>query len=257
MRGTLAKGLLVVLVALLVGAAAYVFSQNQPEEYRSQTSFAFGPLLSPEFQVIGGAGEPDLDDDVRIATEASLINSFDIAEATARRAPELGMSAGEIAGRVSATPDRGSLVVLLIARASSPRLAERLANAYAGQYIARKRAREKRRAAIAKRALETRLESLPRGDRRGPVGAGIRDQISTLDVLLRVGSGVPQRVEAARASSVPAQPQTQRNVLFGLLFGIAVGVGLVALRTESRARAATSASQGATGGSWGDPALRK
>jgi uncharacterized protein involved in exopolysaccharide biosynthesis len=60
-------------------------------------------------------------------------------------------------------------------------------------------------------------------------------------VLKRVGTGSPEVIESARASSVASEPQTLRNVLFGVIFGLLVGVGLVALRAQSRSRAAEQA----------------
>lgn len=241
---TLARGLLVVFVALLVGGAAYAFSVSQPQEYQATTEFAYGQLLTPELQVLGsGFGEPDIDEDVRIATEAARVNSFDVAEATARAAPELGYSANQIAARVDASPDRGTLVVVLTATANSPEAAERLASAYSNQYLKLVRSGDRRRAMDVEDALRQRLRDLPIGDREGVIGAQLRDQISAVDLLTSVGGGSPAIIEGARASSAPANPQTTRNVLFGLLFGVAVGVGLVALRTETKGRATVTAAR--------------
>lgn len=238
----IARGALVLIVALLVGAAAYAFSERQPEEFESAASLAYGRLLSPELLVLGPdfAGEPDIDDDVRLATETSRVNSFDVAAATERAVPELGYTAGQIAAMINATPVRGSLVVDITARAPSPKDAQRLAGAYARAYLRRVRDRERSGARRVERILRTRLDELPPGDREGVIGASLRNQISTLAVLSRVGSGSPQVIESPRATSVPAQPQTTRNVLFGLLFGLVVGVGLVALRPDSRTRAAAA-----------------
>lgn len=242
MKSSLARGLLIVVVALLVGAAAFAFSESQDPQYQSRAQFGYGALLSPEIRILGGDfGEPDVEEDVRIATEAARANSFDVARATASAAPELGYTAGQIAANVQAAPTRGSLIVTLTATASSPERADRLAQAYADQYLELLRDRERSRARIVRRALQTRLGSLREGDREGVLGAALRNQISQVDVLGRVGSGSPQLIEDARASVTPAQPRTQRNVLFGLLFGLAVGVGLVALRSESRTRAAAAA----------------
>jgi capsular polysaccharide biosynthesis protein len=238
---TLARVLLVVVVTLLVGAAALAFSEAQDPQYKATARFAYGSLLSPEVRILGGAfGEPDVDEEIRIATEAARVNSFDVARATANATPELGYTAGQIAARVQAAPTRGTLVVSLTATGSSAENADRLARAYADAYLQLLRDRERSRSGAVKRALRTRLNSLTQADQAGPLGAGIRNQLSQVDVLGRVGSGSPQLIESARASSAPAQPQTRRNVLFGLLFGLAVGVGLVALRSESRTRAAAA-----------------
>lgn len=233
--------LLVVFVALLVGGGSYAFSKSQAEVYESRAQLGYGRLLSPELQALGAnSGEPDVDDDVRLATEAQRVDSFDVAVATARAVPQLGLSPGQIASRVSAEPRRGTLVVALTAVSSTARGAARLANAYADRYLALLRKRERTRSRSIERVLRQRLASLSEDDSAGPLGAGLRNQIGVVNVLRRVGSGSPQIIERARASDEAAEPQTQRNTLFGLLFGLAAGVGLVALRAEGPGRAAVS-----------------
>jgi uncharacterized protein involved in exopolysaccharide biosynthesis len=238
----LARAALVVLVAALAGVAAYLFSEGQPKEFVAQSRIAFGRQFSPELQALGGGfAEPQVDEEIRIATEAEAVRSFDVAEATARLSPELGMTPGEIATRVTAEPVRGSLVVRVTATGETPQQSARLGKAYTDAYQTLRRDREREDAGRVERALETRLDSLPRRELRGPLGATLRTQLTSLEVLRRVGSGSPQVIQQPRASSVAAKPQTRRNVLFGLLFGAVVGIGLVALRTESRSRTLASA----------------
>jgi uncharacterized protein involved in exopolysaccharide biosynthesis len=249
--------LLVLTVALLAGAAAVAFSSAQEREYEATVHFAFGRFLSPEYQILGpDFGEPSVDEEVRIQTEASGIGSFNVARATAKVAPRLGYNADQIAQRVSVKPTRGTLIIVLTARASTPQQAAQLARTYARQYLARRRKRERARAGKVARTLQSRFAALPRLARRGVQGQALRDQLTTLAVYRRLGSGTPEIIQGARASFSPARPQTTRNVLFALLFGIAVGVGVVALRSESRARAAIAAARRASGLARGEPARR-
>lgn len=247
MTSPFARVLLVVLVAALVGGAAYAFSESQAQEYQAVTRLAYGEFLSPELRVLGpNFGEPSVDEETRIATAAAQVNSYDVALATAKDAPELGLGPRTIEALVNAEPVRGSLVVAVTATESMPEKANRLADAYVGSYRKLLRERERRGARQVERALERRLAGLPPGDKEGLRGAQLRDQISQLAVLGRVGTRSPQVIEKATASGSPAQPQTQRNVIFGVLFGLAVGIGLVALRSESRSRAAAAADRQAS-----------
>jgi len=244
--GLLARGFLIVAVGILGAAAAFAFSESQERQYTATTQLGYGRLLSPELQVLGADfNEPDVDEDVRIATEAERLESFDVAVATATAEPQLDLTAGEIAGLTDAEPQRGTLVLALTAKSSSPQLAADLADGYARQYLRRIRSREQRRALLIEQVLQTRLRRLDEEVRAGPIGAALRNQVSAVNVLQEVGSGSPQIVERARASGLPVQPQTTRNVLFGLLFGLAVGIGLVALRSEGRARTAFSGARDA------------
>ena len=233
------------LIAALAGGAAYAFSASQEKEYRATTEFAFGRTASPELNALGpDFSEPSIDEAVRIATEAERLDSFDVAAATARTNPELGLAAGAVNRRVTAEPDRGSLVVVVTSTGTTPARAARLGRAYTQTYLRLLRDDERERALEVEQALQRRLSELPQSSRVGPLGASIRDQLSVIGVLRRVGSGSPDVIQNARSSAIAAQPQTKRNVLFGVLFGLVAGVGLVALRADGRIRTAVGSGRG-------------
>jgi hypothetical protein len=98
------------------------------------------------------------------------------------------------------------------------------------------RTRERRRARTVQRVLRNRYAGLTPAQRRTDTGASLRAQLSALDVLSTVGSGSPEVIERPHASASPQEPQTRRNVIFAAIFGLALGVGLVALRAELRRR---------------------
>jgi uncharacterized protein involved in exopolysaccharide biosynthesis len=258
MIALLGRIMLVVAVAAMAGAAAAGFSARQPEEYQGTMRFQFGQLLSPELQLLGpDFGEADVEEDIRIATEAAGIDSFDVAERTARDNPELGYTAGQIAGRVSASPDRGTLIVVVRGRASSPRLAARLTDAYARAYLDLRREREKAQAAAAQEVLRERLAAVPRAELGTLRASTLNNKIADLEVLRRVGSGTPKIIDGARAAAKPSQPRTQRNVLFAVLFGLIIGIGMVALRAEGGSRARVAAARRAAARARADAASRE
>ena len=244
MTRALLSALLVVVLAAVAGAAALAFSNAQPKTYAADVKLSFGRLVSPELQLLGaGFSPPQVDENVEIQTEGAEVASFDVARATAAAAPDLGLTPGAVSGDVTVTPVRDTLTVTLVARESTPERAARLANVYAQQYLKIRRQREANRAKQAQTVLKRRLSQLRRPDKRGVRGAGLRDQINTLAIMRRLGSGSPQVIEAARAGGSPASPDTLRNVLFGVLFGLVVGIGLVALRIETSRRAGASSAR--------------
>lgn len=255
MTGIVARALLVIAIACLAGAAALAFSSSQPKEYLAVSRFAFGRLLSPELQVLGaGFGEPDVEEDIRTLTESDIMNADEIAEATARAHPELGFTGGEIAGRVAAIPSRGTLVVDLRARASSPELAARLVTAYGEQYLELRRARERRQATAVQRVLQRRLARMSERERATLAGSNLQGHIDDLEVLRIRGTNNPQIIAGARASGAAVSPNTQRNVVFAVVLGLVVGVGLVALRSEGRSRSRVAAARRAAAArTRGDP----
>jgi uncharacterized protein involved in exopolysaccharide biosynthesis len=237
---------LVLIIAALAGAAALAFSKSQPKEYQSRLRFEYGRLVSPELQILGpGFAEPGMDENIRAQTEAAAVSSYNVAVATAKAAPNLG-TPGQISAHVSAQAVRDTLTVELIARAPTPVGAAQLANTYAQAYLGLRRQRERRRAANAEDTLKKTLVQLPRVDRLGFPGQSLNGQIAGLEILRRNGTGNPQIIEQARPNYALASPLTQRNVLFGVLFGLAVGIGLVALRSDGRSRVASAARRGST-----------
>lgn len=232
------QALLVVTVAVLVGLVAYLFSVSQPKQYQATAQLAFGRLVSPELQVLGHTfAEPQVDEAVRVQTEADRVNSFDVALATARAAPQLRLTPEQIALLVEAEPKRGTLVVTVWARESDPGRAQRLVAAYVAQYLKLRRSYEQRRAARVQRALQRRYNDLPPATKQSPTGVLLREQIGLVGIIRNFGTGGAAQIQGAHASPAPVAPDTNRNVLFGLLFGLAVGIGLVALRSETRTRA--------------------
>jgi uncharacterized protein involved in exopolysaccharide biosynthesis len=234
--------LLVLVLAAVAGGAALAYSSTQPKNYAAGMRFGYGRTVSPEFQMLGaGFLEPQIDENIRVNTEATEVGSYDVAIATAKAHPEFHYTPGDVQSHVTATPVRDTLTVWLAATADTPEKAARLAAAYGQAYLTLRRQRERARATAAITALQTQLATLPRDQKAGVQGGGLRGQISALNVVRSVGTGEPQVLEAAHASSVAVSPNTLQNVGFGVLFGLAVGIGMVALRSEgrSRSRAAT------------------
>jgi capsular polysaccharide biosynthesis protein len=161
-----------------------------------------------------------------------------------RARPELRLSPDDVAGRVAISPVGSSEVIRVSASGDTPSDARQLASAYVEEFQRWYRNRERTRAAAVRRVLSDRYATLTRASRRSDTGASIRNQITALDVLEKVGSGSPDVVEGAHAFRDREQPKTKRNVIFGLLFGAALGVGLVALRSELRRGAAPTPREG-------------
>jgi uncharacterized protein involved in exopolysaccharide biosynthesis len=236
--------LLAVIIGLFVGAVAYVVSSRQEKKYQSTTSLFFNKgaptallLLGPEF------GQPDVDEQIALSTAAIDLNSFDVAVRTAKDFPILKMNAGQVAANVEATPIRETLIINVSALTPNGFLSATLAEDYVKSYLNVRRDRDAAQARGVKRALQARLARLPALDRQGPPGQSLRDRIATYDTLIRVGTAGPVIVQHAQPSSVAASPRAGRDGLFGGLFGLAVGAGLVALRSGGRNRSDVDAAR--------------
>jgi capsular polysaccharide biosynthesis protein len=236
--GLIVRVLLVAVIAAAVGVGALLFSRSQPTEYQATTKISFSSALRPEVQVLGAPFvRPNIDQDVFTATNAQWVSSRHVARMLAAEQPGLGLTEDQVASRVSVAPISGTEIVALRATGNSRRDAELLARSYTAMFEQWFEDRQMTRAKTVEDVLRTRYEGLTRVQRRSGTGSTIRDQISVLEVLSKVGSGSPEVVETAHASASPEQPQTRRNVIFGIVFGLAVGIGLVSLRSQLRPRA--------------------
>jgi capsular polysaccharide biosynthesis protein len=180
-------------------------------------------------------------------TEAQRVKSFDVAIQTAKDFPGLRLLPAQIAARIDVGAPRDTHIILVTAKGTTPPDAAQLGRAYVDSYVGMQRARQRQRASQVQSALQYRLNHISGRSALGPLGATLRDEISLSGLIRRVQTGGPQIVEHARASGAPSQPQTQRNVLFGLLFGLVAGIGLVALRSETRTRGGVAAARRVSG----------
>jgi uncharacterized protein involved in exopolysaccharide biosynthesis len=242
-RAVFARVLLVTLVAALAAAAAYALSRGEKPQYEASTQVLFESYASPELAVLGnGFLVGGSDADRRLASNVEILRSDDVAVRTAKDAPRLGMPPGLIHANVQIKGNGSSDVLTITGRADSPLKARLLVLEYRKAFKKMRRDSEQRRARAAVRVLQQELVSLPPPQQAGVRGGIIRSQIAQLGVIAKLGTGLPKVVEGVTGGGGKVAPATQRNVLFGLLFGLLIGVGLVALRSEAvRQRARGSA----------------
>lgn len=227
LRQLITRVALVAIVALVVGVVAYVLSASQTKQYQATAQILFAPRTS-ELQALGLPGGP-LDQTSAAANDVLDVASFDIARRTALALADPRYSADTVAGDVAVSNERGSDVVTIKANASTPQEAARLAGTYLREYQDVSKARTAAQASSGRDALASALAALPKTLRNGARGDVMRNQIGILEVFARTGNP-PTVIQNVRATANPVSPQTSRNVLFGLLFGVVLGAGLVAAR---------------------------
>lgn len=237
----LGRTVLVVVIALAVGAAAYLISDNQERTYEATTKLLFS-ASSPELRALGVGGGND-DEERAFQNAIAQVDSFDIARRTADRMARPDLDADAIDARVTAVGEANSDVVIIRVHAESAELAADIASAYRREFTLQQQLVVRARANAARESTRDALLSLSPGVRAGPRGESLRTQIALLALLERAG-GEPLIVEGVRALRDPISPDVPRNTLFGLLFGAVLGIGLVALRgaTVSRRQPAAASS---------------
>jgi len=132
---------------------------------------------------------------------------------------------------ISVTPNIDSDILVFSSTAANPRFAARVANAYGEQFSKFQRELATRDVKEALRGVEAQIKAL------GSVGAiqkptiysslvEKRSELLTLEVLQTTKALLVQPA----APGVQVQPKLARNIVFGLLLGLIVGLGLAFLR---------------------------
>jgi succinoglycan biosynthesis transport protein ExoP len=183
------RWLLIALVTLLGGGVAAAVSLSTRREYSSSVGLFVSASQSPTDAGSVIAAEQLTQE--RVASYADLASSTNIAYAVVR---QLGLneSAESLASRVSATVPTNTVVIDLSVTDPSKTLVPRIANALGEQM------------SLAVARLEAPLSGRP-----SPIKASI--------------------AQSATIPGGPTTPKTTRNILFGLIVGLALGAGLAIL----------------------------
>jgi tyrosine-protein kinase len=236
---------LIALCVILVPTSVVAYSLAQDKQYEATASLLFrnsGPAALLESNPLS----QDTGDDRTAATNESLAELETVA---ARTADRLGVGAGEVAGNVAIEPVGDSDLTHVIATYGDPRVASRVANAYAEEFVRLRRSGERADVERAQNAVRARLRDVQRriGDLRTASGngsgagdsaarralslertelLGLQGRLSSLD---RLATGNVQVAERASVPTAPASPQTRRNAVIGLGLGVVLGIALALL----------------------------
>ncbi len=221
---------MILLCLVLVPAAAVAISLSQKKQYTASASLLF---RDPGFdQKLFGAQvfQPSADPAREAATNLKLASLDVVAKRTARLLP----SAGSVQGHVAVQAEGQSNVVGVSATYPNRRLAAKVANTFAQQYIALRQEADRAKIAQAQALVRRRLQQLSGGSQASQA----RSLQDRLDVLSSLQTGNAELAEAAEVPSSPSSPKNTRNAILGALVGLVLGVGVALLfeRLDRRIR---------------------
>ncbi len=208
-------------VVVVVVAAAYV--AVAPRTYQAQAELNV-QAASPDNSVLSDApvlhstGDPTQD----VLTGAGLVTTPDVAAAVVRTL-HLNMSPAAALGDVQAAPIGQTDLVAVLATASSPQLAEHLADAFVTQTIALSTARLHAWIAGELPTLELQLTTVPPAQRYADGSLG-----SEVDYLQQLAKGNDPTLINTASATLPlaaASPKTKLSLIAGLVAGLLVGIG--------------------------------
>jgi Mrp family chromosome partitioning ATPase len=221
-----------VAVAVAVGA-----SGTQANRYQASAIMLFGlpsfESTAPSGGAATGTGTPQDQ-----ATDLELA-SLDTVAAGVRQRLGKRETLDQIKNAVTVTPVGNSNLVSVTATSSGPNAAAQLANAFAEQIVAFRRATAQNQIQQGIDALNAQIAALTAAASRGSGGGseakgrqlqGLRGQLTNLESLKSQQTGDVQVVQPAPPPTAPASHHMLRNGLIAGIIGLIIGLLIAMIR---------------------------
>jgi capsular exopolysaccharide synthesis family protein len=222
--------LLFVVVLLLAPAVAYVVVRGKPKVYESST------LVSVSSASVGSSGNGGgSTSTTNLAAIARLVSTTPVATIAAKLLNPPGNPA-VLAGEVSATSDITTNFLTITADAHDPRQAAAIANAFASAL-----GTNRTNAAISDinnqiSAVQKQIAATPPGPLNQPARQQLQQQVSQLIAQRDSQGGNVKVIQAATPNATAISPHVRRTVELGLVIGLLLAIGAVALAENSDRR---------------------
>jgi capsular exopolysaccharide synthesis family protein len=223
------RWLIVVACTVTATAVALIVSHSQDKQYESSTNLLFRSATLGN-GVFDASSTKPADVDRAAVTNVDLAELRVVAERTAKRLHQPGISGADVAAAVDLSAKRDSDLAKIKAKTGSPVLSSSMANTYATEYIAFRRQVDRASVHAARTALNRQLAQLTKRQRSGREGKRLRSVIRQLQVAEALRTGGAELVQHATPATNPVSPRPKRDAVIGLLLGLMLGVSLALLR---------------------------
>ena len=220
------KGVIVACFVVAAGAAL-ALSVSQQKEYTASASLLFRDARLD--QTLFGSTYFTNEDPTRDAATNAKLVSLEVVAARTAKALHNGMTASEIQSEVTIEQQGQANVVSIQATDPHPRLAARIPNEFARQYIAFRRDADRAKVHDAQILVQHQLDALSAAKRRSGQGRSLQQRAEQLQILASLQTGNAELVQPADVPSSPSSPTPKRDAILGGLLGLLLGVGLAFL----------------------------
>lgn len=214
---------LIALCVLLAAAAAVAYAETRPRDYQATARL----LLQQDnpAATLTGAGSPFVDPVRQAATDQQLATSGAVASRVASHLHLRPRRAAQVFSGIEASVGADSNVLTITDTNRNPKLAARVANGFAREYIAFRQEASHKRLTAALHALEHKVSSAPRAER-----PALRLQLAKGRLAVAGNGPDAQIVQRAFPPTSTIGPRISHKLGIGVLFGVLLGLGLALLR---------------------------
>lgn len=222
---------LILFFVVAAPAVAYILELGKPNVYQSSALVGVNST-SVNTSVLNSSGSFQTTNVIAIA---DLVTTAPVADLAAGLMKPPANPA-QISGEVSATGDVTTNFVKISATDKSSQRAAAIANAFAEAITKHLQQSAVNQISVTVRGLQAQLVHLAKND---PTRTQLQQQLNQLIASKNTQGGEAAILQAATPSSTPAGPHRRRAVELGLLIGILLAVGAVALAESGDRRLRT------------------
>jgi polysaccharide biosynthesis transport protein len=222
---------IVLLAVIAVPLVAWATSRGQQRLYQASAKVLVNeqnPTAAALNLTTGVASPPDR----YAATQATLARVGTVAQMAMRAAKVPNHTAAGLLANSSVSGDPNVDLLTFSVTDPVPVVAEKLANAYATQFTVYRRSLDNAALSAAIADVRRKLKAIvASGDRGSPLFLRLEANDRNLEALATLQATGSSAVVVGKASNASqVQPKTRRNVILGVLVGLALGIGLAFLR---------------------------
>lgn len=230
--GVLARQKWIVLLAVtVVPLLAFVASQTQKRLYQGSATVLVSEQ-NPTATALNISSAAPSPPDRYAATQAKLARVGSVAEMAVRAAHLPHRTAVGLLANSSVSADPTVDLLTFSVTDPAPAAAERLANAYAGEFTRYRHRLDNAALSTAVADARRKLEQIDASGGSGsPLFRRLAATASDLEQFQTLQATASSATLVGRADSASlVQPKTKRNVVLGVIFGLALGIALAFLR---------------------------
>lgn len=231
LRRVLRQWWLIVLCAIVAGAAAYVASSGRTKQYEATSTAEIGSVdlisvfLADSVQVSNQ--DPD-----RLVQGA--LQSFQLPNVQDRAVALLGgrVNAAELGSAVKVTNVPDSSVLKITGRDPNPQLARDMVNAMVNAFIAQRAANQRLQIIKAKKSVQDQYNNLSQSEKDSTTGQILQQRLRQVGVLGTIDNGNVNVIQGARTPKTAVSPRPKRDAALGLIAGLLLGLAVAVLRAR-------------------------